>query len=645
MDWNYVPELIAIVVLGILLTFHRKSALIRTRRDILFVRCIVAAIVTTFINVISVITIIHANTLPSWISWLFSDLFFLIISTMVVAFGQYWLHIVYEDSPKSAYHTFCTVIGYVIVAVMAAVTVLNRFTPILYSFSAQMQYVREDFNRLPFLLSMVYIIFAVIALSMQWKNISSPTRQALVTAPVSLIPFIFIGNFFPNVQLQGTAFMVSLLVLYLSLHSNASAYDMLTGSFNLSSFYVALHRQYVALPPRSFILFSWQNYDVIRSEYGHQPADELTKAVAEYLKQIYGQQNVYRIAEDEFVCAMMDHVGYRNMEEACEHLNADWLTGSMLCRLDFCAAYYEALPSKILGQDILPYLKYGVGQAGKSGRSGIVACTEELLSSYACEREIIAALKAAIKSGAFSLNIDPIIKIENETRRLFGADCGIGFQLEGCGTYSEEQIMRVAEQFNLLNPINELLLRRACAFQRQLNIMGMGDVVLFCEITQTQLMSESIIQRILNIIEEEHADIRCIKLQLAGQFVNLGSRVRENLLQLSQKGVGACIKDTSQSSMDDLLTTPFSYVKLNEAELFGMGLSARLNAYFKLTLKFFEQFNTVVIAGNVVSEEHVQYLESHGFAYMQGPGVMPPMQQEEFIRRLKEERRIAVTST
>ena len=644
MNWNYVPELIAIVVLGILLAFHQKSTLIRTRRDKLFVRCIVTAIVTALINVFSVITIIYANALPSWIPWLCSDLFFLFIITMVVAFGQYWLYIVYEDAPRSPYNSFCKVTGYVIAAVMAVVTVLNHFTPILYSFNAQMEYVREGFNRLPFFLAMVYIIFAVIALSMQWRNISSPTRQALLTAPVSLIPFVFIGNFFPDVQLQGTAFMVSLLVLYLSLHSNASTYDMLTGSFNLDSFYLALHRQYPALPPRAFLLFSWRNYDVIRSEFGHQPADELTKAVAEYLKQIYGQQNVYRIAEDEFVCAMTEHVGYRSMEEAYEHLNADWLTGSMLCRLDFCVAYYEALPSKILGQDILAYLKYGVEQAEKNGNIGIVACTEELLSGYACEREIITALKTAIKSGAFSLNIDPVIKIENETRRLFGADCGIGFQLEGCGKYPEDQIMRVAEQFNLLNPINELLLRRACAFQRQLNIMGMGDVVLFCEITQTQLLSESIIQRILNIIEEEHADIRFIKLQLAGQSVNLGPRVRENLLQLSRKGIGVCLKDTSRSNMDDLLTTPFSYVKLNEAELFGMGLSARLNAYFRLTLKFFEQFNTVVIAGNVVSEEHVQYLESHGFCYMQGPGVMPPMQQEEFLRRLKEERLLAVSS-
>lgn len=643
MDWNYIPELIAIIVLGVLLVFHRKTALIRTRRDKLFVRCIATAIITSSVNVLSVVTIIYANALPSWVSWLFSDLFFLLIITMVEAFGRYWLSIVYEDAPGSAYHRFCTAVGYAICAIMAILTVANRFTPILYSFNAQMEYVREGFNRLPYYLSIFYVICAVIALCIQWKNISRPIRQALVTSPVSLIPFMILGSLFPNVQIQGTTFMISLLVLYLSFHSNASAYDMLTGSYNLDSFYLALHRQYPALPPRAFILFSWQNYNMVRSEYSRHVGDEMTKAVAEYLKQIYGQQNVFRIAEDAFVCAMMEHVGYRSMEEAYEHLNADWLTGSVLCRLDFCVSYYEALPSQICKQDVLSYLKYGIERASKNGNTGIVACSEELLSDYACEREIVSALKAAIKSGAFSLNINPIVKIENGTRTLFGADCGIGFQLEGCENYPQDQIMRVAEQFNLLNPINELLLRRTCAFQRLLNIMGMGDIVLFCEITQTQLMSESIIQRILNIIEEEHADIRSIKLQLAGQTVNLGPRVRENLLQLSRRGIGVCLKDTSRTNMDDLLTTPFSYVKLNEAELFSMGLSARLTAYFRLALKFFEQFGTVVIAGNVVSAEHVQYLESHGFCYVQGPGVMPPMQQEEFVRRLKEERALSAS--
>ncbi len=638
MDWNYVPELIAIVVLGILLAFHRKTALIRTKRDKLFVRCIITAIITAMINVLSVIAIIHSEALPSWIPWLFSDLFFCIIVAMVIAFGRYWLHIVYEDAPANAFHRFCTGVGYAGVAIMVIATIANRFTPILYSFSAQMEYVREAFNRLPFYLSMVYIICGLIALSMQWKNLSRPTRPALVTAPASLIPFMIIGNSLPNIQVQGTAFMVSLLMLYLSFHSNASTYDTLTGSYNLDSFYVALHRQYLAMPPRAFILFSWQNYNVIRSEYGHQIADDIIRAAATYLKQIYGQQNVYRIAEDQFVCAMLEHVGYRSMEEAYEHLNADWLSGRVLCRLDFCVSYYEALPSRICEQDVLCYLEYGIEQANQGGNTGIVACSEELLHAYACEREIIAALKDAIKNGTFSLNINPILKIQGATRKLFGADCGIGFQLEGCDSYPEEQIMQVAEKFNLLNPISELLLRRACAFQRQLNTLGMGEIVLFCEITRTQLLSESIIQRVINIIEEEHADIRCIKLQLSGQSVDLGPRVRENLLQLSRRGVGVCLKDTARSNMDDLLTTPFSYVKLNEAELFAMGLSVRLNAFFRLAIKFFEQFNTIVVAGNVVSSEHIQYLESHGFYHMQGPGVMPRMQQDEFVRRLKEER-------
>ena len=638
MDWNYIPELISIAVLGILLAFHHKTLFVRTERDWLFMRCIVAAMISTAINVVSVITIVAAGMLPRWLPYLCSDVFFVAVVAMVVSFGRYWLVIVYEDAKDRAYYTLCTAFGYTICAIMVLAVAANRFTPILYSFNEKMEYVREEWNRLPLYLSLAYVGCGVIGLSTRWDELEKPTRNALVTAPVALAPFIVIGNIIPNVQLQGTAFMVSLLVLYLSFHSNASAYDQLTGSFNLDSFYLTLRRQYPTLPPRALVMFAWQNYDVVRNEYGHQMADQLTKAIAAYLKQVYGQRNVFRIAEDQFVCAMMEHVGYRSMEEAYAHLNADWLIGSVLCRVDCCAAYYEALPDQICGQDVISYLKYAIARAQHEGNIAIVPCSEELLYDYECEREIATVLKEAIKSGDFLLNLNPILKREGETWKFFGADCCIGFRFETCTTYTEEQIMRVAEQYNLLNPINELLLRRACAFQRQLNIIGMGDIVLFCDVTQTQLLSESVIARILGIIEEEHADLRGVKLQLSGQTLNLGPRVRECLLQLHKRGVGVCLKDTARCNIDDLLTAPFSYIKVNEAALFGMGLSGRLNAFFRTVLSFFSQFNTTVIAGNIVSEEHIPYLEAHGFQYMQGMGVMQPMQQEEFVRRLKRER-------
>jgi|GEM_PF-6521541 len=638
MDWNYVPEIISIAVLAIIQAFHQKSTFVRTQRDRLFTRCVATAIVTTVINLCSVFSIMLAPGLPRWLLYAVNDLYFCVAVVIALAFEQYWLFIIYEDNQNDPYYAFCTFFGYAIAGAMLLATAVNHFTPILYSFNEAKGYVRERFNGLPFYLTVLYVLFGVIGLARQWSALPKSTRGALVTAPVSLIPFIILGNIFRQVQLQGTALMVCVLLLYLSFHISAASYDMLTDCLNLDAFYLAMRRSYPAAPPRAFIEFSLINYSTIRTEFGHGIADDLIRAIAVYLKQVYGAQNTYRVSEDAFVCAMMEHVGYRSMEEAFAQLNADWLIGSVLCRVDCCVAYYETQHAPSGDADVLAYLNYAIQKGKESGTCSIMPFSQEMLSSFERERQIAGRLKESIASGDFLLYFDPVCRIDGDRLFIIGADCGIGFRSDRESSFSDEQILRVAEQYNLLNPINELVFRRACAFQRQLNTAGFGDILLFCEITQTQLLSGSITARLSNIIEEEHADPGAIKLQIGGKTANFGLRVRECLSELNRRGIGVCMKDTGHTDLDDLLITPLSYVKINEAELFGMGLSARLTSFFRLALAFFSQFGTTVIARNVVSREHIQYLVSHGFPFAQGAGVMPAMNEEEFLERLKRQR-------
>ena len=638
MDWNYIPEIISICVLAVILVFHHKTIYVRTRRDKLFVRCIWTSIVAMLINILSLTAIMAANEVPFWLNLLINDLFFSFSPLIAVTFGEYWLYLVFEDAQHHAYYRFGRYYLYGFAALMVLGTILNHFTPILYYFNEDLQYQAGTAAFVPVVLVLIGIGGALAGLLLNKNKVPKSIRGALFAVPAVMAAIILVQQFLPGVQLIGTALMIGVLLIYLSFHSNAVAYDKLTDCLNKDSFYLALRRNYPFSPPRAFLMIAMSNYSVIRNEYGHQMMDELISAVSTYLKQIYGPSNTYRIGEDTFVCAMLEHVGIRCMEETYSHLNADWLAGGVLCRVDCAIACYEVLDVGKLTPDILSYLKYAISKAESGGNQGVIPCSTELLAEYEQEKQIALQLKEAIKSGAYLLIFDPICKVSDEKLSIIGADCGIGFQFAEGGSFTYEQILPVAERYNLLNPINELILKRACAFQRRLNTMGLGDILLFCEITQTQLCSESIISRLRNIIEDEHADCGRIKLQLGGQTVCIGLRVRENLELLYRSGIGVCLKDTARSNLNDLLTTPFSYVKLDEAALFGMGLSSRLNAFFRLALSFFSQFGTTVIARNVISTEHILYLESHGIQYVQGAGVSGPLLEADFIAQLKAER-------
>jgi hypothetical protein len=126
MGWNFVPEIVAICILTIILIFHHKTIYVRTRRDTLFVRCIWTSITASFINTLSVIAILNARVLPLLLNIIINDLFFLVTPFILVTFAEYWLYIIYEDSPQAAYYRFARIYMYVFAGIIALMTIANH---------------------------------------------------------------------------------------------------------------------------------------------------------------------------------------------------------------------------------------------------------------------------------------------------------------------------------------------------------------------------------------------------------------------------------------------------------------------------------------------------------------------------------------
>lgn len=201
--------------------------------------------------------------------------------------------------------------------------------------------------------------------------------------------------------------------------------------------------------------------------------------------------------------------------------------------------------------------------------------------------------------------------------------------------FSYEQIQPIAERNNLINPINELIFRRASAFAAKLKDMGYDDIKLFCAITHNQLRSKRISARLHKILKDEGAPNSTIVLELSGQAAPLDFSMNENIIALEKGGICTCLGDISRSCVGDALTAPFSFIKFNEAYLFKNGLNTRLNSFIKLMPAFFSRFGATVIAQNVVSAEHMQFLCERGIKYAQGSGVLKPLTEEELIAKLK----------
>jgi EAL domain-containing protein (putative c-di-GMP-specific phosphodiesterase class I) len=325
------------------------------------------------------------------------------------------------------------------------------------------------------------------------------------------------------------------------------------------------------------------------------------------------------------------------MEETYSHLNADWLVEGVLCRVDCVIAFLRGSRRSgvFAGNTLLSEICHIEGDKyGESRHRPLRGRPDRRVRG---RQRIAAQLKEAIKSGAFSLYFEPICKIGGDQRIIIGADCGIGFQFAQANPIPTNRFLPWRNGTICSAPSTS-----CCSSAHAHSSTGSSSGPHRYPLILRDHTDSASIRKYTHARSQHHR--RCerrptrIKLQLGGQPVSIGLRVRENLELLHRNGIGVCLKDTGRSGLDDLLTTPFAFVKLDEAALFAMGLSSRLNAFFRLVLSFFSQFDTTVIARNVVSPEHVLYLESHDIEYVQGPGVLSPMLDKDFIAHLDAQR-------
>jgi len=631
MAWDFVPELTSICVLLTILVFHRKYSYNSNLRDRRFVNCISASVAYSSLRTAFVLALSFPNSVSQSAIYLLRDCSMLALMFMPLTLMEYALQLVYEKNPRP-YYKAARLWAYLQVFIIAVLLVLNRRYPILYHLdNSSLSFGR--YALLPALIVLCSMAVYLVAVLLEIKNLQSQIRNALLAAPLTALPFIVLQQFMPRLQLYGTAFMLNILVLYLAIHSNIKNYDKSTGCFTRKAFNLELKRTYSKAARVSFLMVMLSNHAVIFREYGDQLLKAIMRELALCLKQTFGQLNVYLTGESTFVCAMPGQIRTWDIEKLLSMLNSELLVNGLLIKLESSMALYETLDGRELSDELLNCLEFALKKAKKTPER-IVACDESVINEYALEKQIAKRLKEAIDSNDYLLCFNPICSLSCNPPKIIAADCLISFETSEGGAYSYEQIKPIAERNNLLNPLNELIFRRACSLAAKLRANGQNELKLFCKITHNQLRSTSIAARLTKIANEEGAPESSIVLELSGQAVSVEPHMSENLAALKCAGIDTCLSDMSKSSVEDALTAPFSYIKFNEADIFKNGLNARLNAFFKLMPAFFARFNTTVIAQNVVSSEHARFLFERGIKYAQGPGILTPLTEAELIAKL-----------
>mgnify|MGYP003343205312 CR=1 FL=1 len=163
-----------------------------------------------------------------------------------------------------------------------------------------------------------------------------------------------------------------------------------------------------------------------------------------------------------------------------------------------------------------------------------------------------------------------------------------------------------------------------------------------------QLQDEGLPIRVGEVIRATGINPRHLTLEMTESILleNAESTI-EKLNDLRDLGVRLAIDDfgTGYSSLRNLISFPFSKMKLDRSFVHDLVINPKSRAIAKAALSIAKALNISIVTEGVENREQAESLDAMGFDYLQGFLFSPPLpagQEFEFLRNRKQKEVLAV---
>ncbi len=228
--------------------------------------------------------------------------------------------------------------------------VVNLFTPVFFSISAENVYDRTPLFTVSFVITYGYLLMGTMS---AYRSRQMGDRYVFLPAVTFLLPVVMgsiIQFFCQGISLMWVGAAIGMNYAYISLVDEGATIDPLAGTFSrhqLNEVLNVLPRQATNGRTVAGLMMDIDDFKSINDQYGHLVGDDAIRTVGQLLRRAArGYGRVYRYAGDEFTVILdimegdeADAVVARIQEEL-EVFNA---SGTMPCRLSLSIgqAVYE----------------------------------------------------------------------------------------------------------------------------------------------------------------------------------------------------------------------------------------------------------------------------------------------------------------
>lgn len=606
-----------------------------------FVVMLMIAAGSNALDLITVYTIEHPQSIPLWLNYLVNMVYLLSFNCVPML---YYVYVREAIRPSERWSRWEYVKAFGMFAVDALLIFTTPITKGIFYFENGLYYKHGSWMAFLYVSAFYYMVSALIQTIRYQSKLTRSQRFVVVFYSVGTIVSIVFQLVCSGLLIVQFAISMALLLVYLSLENPEDFTDAQIGSFNRLAFSETIS-SYLRTE-KDFEVMGVQigGIGYLRSVIGLTNINGLMKMIADFLESISGRRRkVFYVEQNRFMILVEGSDAHWDMfrEVLQRRFQRPFTFEGTDFSLDLAMTL---LPNKEHqgisdAEDIIRMLECSLQEAEESGAEMIVISGEQLLEKGRRESEILHILREALRYQRFEVYYQPIYSVKKKC--YCSAEALIRLRDETMGYISPEEFVPIAERHGLIIEMGTFVFREVCSFIAKKRLWERGIEYVDVNLSVVQCMQEDLHERLIAIMDEFHLPYHCINLEITETAAVLSSEnLRGNMTKLMEKGVNFSLDDygTGFSNTASIIEYPFHTIKLDKSMLWSATDSEKAMCALEHVIAMIKSMHMELICEGVETQSQATMLEHMGCDYFQGYYFSKPVNAEGFLDLLARDR-------
>jgi len=428
--------------------------------------------------------------------------------------------------------------------------------------------------------------------------------------------------------------------------------DPLTRLYSRIGFTQALQRQLdnIDWPSSSLVVM----VDIvgqrdINDAYGYDVGDALLIQFGDRLRECIGTQGLAgRIGGDEFTLflpCVSNKTLEAHLDQLLNVLTMPFKLKGNAVELSVRLGYTRLDEPQRAANDLLREAELALSQHRKTFNTPWIAYDHRLKEATQLRIQLTRELRQALDKDQFELHFQP--KVDLATGELMACEALIRWNHPERGMIPPGVFIPIAEQSQLIAPIGDWVLRRACQHLREWRDADLAPVRVAVNVSVIQFQMGHFASRVQAVLEQSDVSPGELSLEITESvFSEASDTLLKQMSALRDRGVRLSLDDfgTGYSSLLYLQQYPIDEIKIDQGFVFRLLDDAFSHQLVETVITLAQLLGADVIAEGIESAAVSDELIAMGCCFGQGYFYSMPLEAEDFRWLLEQRSRLPLTA-